>query len=188
MHTSDCEPNRVADELANQGRLMPEVEGDAPKTPWSLIKSDLVRQVNKYWSFKWMQQGTCRQSKDFFPEVDISRSFDIIGLSRKQWARVIGLFTGHNGMGRHVFLCSDPNDLESTPPTCPKCEEDDETSKHIMGYCPALHMLRRELFKESFIDPPFDDLRISKVLTFMTRSQIPALQWKPPQQADTTTQ
>ena len=179
-HTGECSGNSVADDLANEGRLLPEVATDAPKTPWALIKSDLIKKVNAYWSFMWMQQNTCRQSKDFFPKVDYSRSFELLTLTRKQWSKIVALMTGHCGLARHLFLCSDPFDEESTPPTCPRCEEDDDTARHYFSQCPALYRIRQEIFGHAFMEPPFDDLKINKILQFMSRSKVQAMQWAAP--------
>ena len=155
---SQCSQNNLADALANQGRLAPEIEADAPETPWSLVKEDLTKKVNAYWSWAWRMQDTCRQSKHFFPKADHIKSFKIVMLNRNQWAKVIGLTSGHNALRRHLFLCADPEDLETDPPTCDLCEEGDQTSAHYIGECPALAQLRWNVFGHPFLKPTFEDL------------------------------
>ena len=176
-HTGACAPNDVADRLANEGRLLPEAAPDAPKTPWSLIKSDLVNKTNIYWSWDWYHQPTCRQSKQFFPAIDKSRSFKIIMLNRMQFAKFTQLAVGHNGLAWFKDLSKNPDDEDTPPPICAVCNEDDQTSAHVLGACPAYALNRWEIFGQPFISPPFDDLKINLILRFMTETKLQPLQW-----------
>ena len=176
-HTGDCVPNDVADRLANEGRLLPEVAPDAPSTPWSLIKSDLVKKTNKWWSWAWYHQPTCRQTKQFFPAVDKSRSFRIIMLNRLQFAKFTQLAVGHNGLAWFKDLSKKEED-DVPPPICDVCYEDDQTSAHVLGACPAYAVNRWEIFGSPFISPPFDDLKINQILRFMTETKLKPLQWQ----------
>ena len=99
-------------------------------------------------------------------------------LSRKQWSKLVALTTGHNALKRHLFICADPDDLEAAPPTCDLCEEDDQTSAHYLGECPALAQLRWDIFGYPFLKPPFDDLPINKVIYYMSKAKVQAMNWQ----------
>jgi len=72
--------------------------------------------------------------------------------NRTQSRVVIGLFTGHNTLRRHLNikgLCNDP--------ICRKCGTEGETSVHILCECEALASLRHAYLGSIFLDP--EDIR-----------------------------
>ena len=83
-------------------------------------------------------------------------------------------------MQRHLFICADPDDEEIAPPTCPFCDEVDslDTPEHIVGFCPAFARLRWEIFGHWELKPPFGELKISQLMSFMAATKYAPLQWK----------
>ena len=67
-------------------------------------------------------------------------------------------------------------DPEIDSPVCNLCEEEEMTSAHIMGACPALHRERQAAMGAFFMDPPFD-APIGSVLKFMRECGLAPLRW-----------
>ena len=49
----------------------------------------------------------------------------------------LGLLTGHADLNRHLTLMKVRSD-----PTCPLCQEEEETALHLLGRCSALSTTR----------------------------------------------
>ena len=99
-------------------------------------------------------------------------------LSRLQFARFTQLAVGHNGLAWFKDLSKKPDDEDVPPPLCEVCQEDDQTSAHVLGACPAYAINRWEIFGTPFISPPFDDLKSNHILRFMTETKLKPLQWQ----------
>jgi len=56
-----------------------------------------------------------------------------LGLTRRDLRILIGLLTGHADLNRHLTLMKVRLD-----PTCPLCQEEEETALHLLGRCSAL--------------------------------------------------
>ena len=98
-------------------------------------------------------------------------------LNRLQFAKFTQLAVGHNALAYFKHLSKKPEDDDVPPPICEVCQEDDQTSAHVLGACPAYAMLRWEVFGSPFLDPPFNDLKISHILRFMSETKLKPLQW-----------
>jgi len=64
-----------------------------------------------------------------------------VQLSRKDLKILVGLFTGHNTLNRHLTLLKIEED-----PMCHLCGEEYDTSLHLLGRCGALIEKRRKQF------------------------------------------
>ena len=143
--------NNEADRLANEGRQLPQIAYDAPKTPWAIVKSEIATKVDAYWNWAWEREETCRQTKQWFPKLDPKRSFKIMQLMKPQWGKICQFITGHNSLNRHLYLTES---AETESPVCNLCNEAEMTSAHIIGECPALHWARADALGSHFVDPP----------------------------------
>jgi len=65
---------------------------------------------------------------------------------------VIGLLTGHNTFGRHLYIMGLSNN-----PTYRKCGTEEETSGHVSCECEALALLTHTHPGSFFLDP--EDIR-----------------------------
>ena len=166
--------NANADRAANKGRTLPYVVYDAPKISWAALMNNLVGGVNNLWNTLWDKEQAFRQTKQWFPEIDPKRSYDIHRLKRVQWGKLCQFITGHNSLNRHLFLTEVDPELESAQ--CTKCGYGDMTSSHIMGNCPRFWRERGEIFSNYYLSPPFK-LPIGQVLHFMKRIGVEPLKW-----------
>ena len=57
------------------------------------------------WNLRWQTQPDCRQTFQFFPCVDRSKSKEIIKMSRKDISILIRYLTGHAHLRRHDKIC-----------------------------------------------------------------------------------
>ena len=117
----------------------------------------------------------CRQTKQWWPTVDKNRTKQLLKLNRLQWGKLVQFMTGHNYLQRHNNIV-DPNDN----PSCPLCDYGyPQDTAHIIGECPYPHLvkIRVTLFGERVLYPPYTNLPLHKVLTFLIQSGLPALDW-----------
>ena len=81
------------------------------------------------------------------------------------------MITGHNRLKRHEAIIS-RNEIDSL---CRICGEEDESSFHIIGKCPALWKVRADTFQElrSLRNPPIWE--VPQFMKFLKMSGISEL-------------
>ena len=134
--------NEEADVAAkNGGKQQP---GDSIPVPWSWLKNEARDIVREVWNKRWTSSGTCRQTKDWVPEVDTKqcqRAKKTVSLARIALGNVIQFITGHNYFNRHNSIVDRTIDS-----TCRFCGEDEESSWHLASECFALSQIRNNVF------------------------------------------
>ena len=83
--------------------------------------------------------------------MNITQSHKLMQLPKIKWGKVVHFIMGHNSLNRHLFLTGVDPEVEAK---CSLCEEEDMTSFHIMGACPALMWDRLQTTGSYFWDPP----------------------------------
>lgn len=136
---SDFTGNEAADAEAKSGSRSNIME--AIPSPSNAFKTTLREKLEKRWNQQWKASETCRQTKIFFPVIDKAKSKRLVGLSRKELSEMVQIISGHNWLRKHESLI-DPE----VDPTCRLCREEEETSYHLIGECPTLWRLRRDVF------------------------------------------
>lgn len=137
--------NELADALAKNGTTM-QMEEQIPP-PLKVATRKLEMATFKAWNQRWIQSHDCRQTKQWFPTLDKSKSERLVNLDRSTLGLVVQLITGFNGFMYHESNIA----KEEVDSTCRLCLEDTETSWHIVCECPALWRLRREIFNTHYI-------------------------------------
>jgi hypothetical protein len=104
------------------------------------------------WRDRWLSNPTARQTKIFpqSPNKKLSRQ-----LLQEDWITLGELgqwILGHNFLLQHNHLL-DPVTFPSPP--CRNCEQDDETSSHLILECEALGSTRNKIFGQYLLLPPF---------------------------------
>jgi len=69
--------------------------------------------------------------------IDLNLSKYTQHLTGRDLRILIGLLTGHVDLNRHLTLMKVRSD-----PTCPLCQEEEETALHLLGRCSALSTTR----------------------------------------------
>jgi ribonuclease HI len=142
--------NEKADDYAKKGVLerdSTELEIVPPSI--SNFKNELEEKLIAEWNQRWFQQTKCRQTKLFYPEIDLKKSQELIQLPRDQLSRIIRITTGHNFMNRHKAIID--NSLTNK---CRLCQQNKEDSEHIVAECEPLWRIRLEAFNHPFLDSP----------------------------------
>ena len=132
--------NEVADQLAKKG-TEDNLDVTHLHVPKAVVKTGVNNHLIKLWDNRWKALETCRQTKLFFPIVNIPRSKKLLRLSRQDLGLLIQVATGHGYNNYHHGKINPGVD-----PTCRLCLEEDETVHHIVADCPALAAPRFELF------------------------------------------
>ena len=134
--------NELADFQAKQGAK----EGVRINIPQSLsyIKKSLHNRKICAWDKEWNNLDTCRQSRQlitFTPNKKQSKY--LLKRGRNSCRKLVALMTGHNYLKYHIFNIKF-NTNPSVSPYCRYCEEQTETSWHMLMECPRLDSRRRE--------------------------------------------
>ena len=109
-----------------------------PKSHYSkLIDDDVLHR----WNHRWTRETpTARQSRLFWPQIDKSRSKQLLLCNRSEYGDITRLFTGHNNLNKHKLLLGEP--ITTTSPNCRFCRLAEESSEHLLCDCPDLSASR----------------------------------------------
>jgi len=102
------------------------------------IRSKMKRWMENQHLVLWC--GPCstqRQARESISGPNLATRDRLLSFNRTQSRVVIGLFTGHNTLRRHLYRMG-----LSHNPTCRKCGTEEETSGHILCECEDLASLR----------------------------------------------
>ena len=163
------EGNEGSDQMAKAGAINrtfgPEpMVGIAPAT----IKLEIARWGKKIHAERWRVENTCRQSREFFPDLVPTRiSKKLINLPRADLRLAIGLLTGHIGVNYmlHKMGISDT-------PQCELCNTEIETVRHVLENCPSLMDIRRAIYgKEIVTLPEIQKGGLARMVRFAKRSE-----------------
>ena len=161
---------KIDDFLAKKGSSL----GDGPSNelliPRVKQKNEIDKYFNKKWSKAWKSYNQARQTKIWFPEPDLKKSLQLLGMQRNNLSRLVQFLTGHNKLKRHKNLQNGVSD----PHSCRLCFEEEESSFHVIAECRKTQSYRSEIFKlPAFANlPNSPDWTVSQVNKFLNESQI----------------
>ena len=142
----------MADFLAKRGTTL----GEGPSNDmWPAVakqKAEIKSYFHKKWTKAWNAYKEARQTKIWFPIPDIKKSVQLLNMKRCNLSRIVQFITGHNNLKRHRNIQNGVNDPES----CRLCQEDEESSYHVIAECPAMQYFRGKIFQTPTLlpDPP----------------------------------
>ena len=142
--------NEEADMLAKEGTQLGTDFQETLPLPKSYLSKILSTRLIQKWNESWQRRPDCLQTKDWFPRVQVGLSKKALRLSRLWLGVLIQLVTGFNGLRRHEAK------IDGGTNTCRLCEEEVESSRHIISECPVLGRWRLENLgyaQVSSIDP-----------------------------------
>ena len=136
---------------------------DLPEFSNKAIRKALRERVVEFWDQMWINNDPhlcdypCRQTKHFFPEIARKRSVLLTSCSRKVFTEAVHVVTGHNFFNRHQHLVHAGTGGENEVyPMCRYCDEEEESSYHLVANCPQFVSIRREIFLTHQLTLPFD--------------------------------
>jgi hypothetical protein len=145
--------NVIADKFARDGSLQLFIGPE----PFLGVSRQNIRRKMKSWMDKQhlaLWRGPCstqRQGRELISGPDLATRARLLSLNRTQVGIVIGLFTEHNTLRRHLYITGLNNNLIRK-----KCGAEEETSVHILCECETLASLRH-----TYLGSLFWTLRIS---------------------------
>ena len=123
--------NEATDALAKIGTTNESNKVNLPP-PKLIAKNKLRDEMLKQWNERWISNNKCRQTKIFYPQIDIKNSTSIINLSRKNLGMMVQVITGHKKLQYHQSLM-EPLQQDSF---CRFCQEEEETAYKLVCTCP----------------------------------------------------
>jgi ribonuclease HI len=147
------EGNEEADTLAKMGAysVTTEVEPILPVSRrW--IRSSIEDFTRMEWRDRWISTPTARQTKIFLQSPSKNLSRKLLQHDRITLGELGRWILGHNFLLRHNHLL-DPYTFPS--PTCRQCQQEEETSSHLILECEALGRERYKIFGQHLLLPPF---------------------------------
>jgi ribonuclease HI len=158
--------NEKADELARQGS---DTNFIGPE-PFCALPSGALFSPIKIWEKRtysdyWDNQVKYRQAKRLIRPLSYK---DIHKYSKNDLRNLTGLLTGHCSLNYHMCKLGI---VELA--TCRLCNEEDETSEHILCHCEAIGRTRLQYLGREYISP-FELWKISpdKILRFIRKLRI----------------
>lgn len=161
---SNYRGNEIADRLAKRGNKE-EIFGPEPHIPIGkkAEKSRWDESISEAQAIRWRESPSCRQTKLFFQGIRRNETRYILKMNRMEIARTIGIITGHDLLNKHSFRTG-----FVMSPYCRYCEEEDETSVHLIGECPVFMIRRREILGNYFIkEEDIKEIRLKDIVRFM---------------------
>ncbi|XP_062715575.1 uncharacterized protein LOC134291616 [Aedes albopictus] len=140
--------NEKADELARMGSSKPLLEPEpfCGTSPCS-IKMELRNWEKVMMITNWNNTQGARQSKKFItPNISVTQK--LLALSKKDLCTYTGLITGHCLVKYHLRLIKIVEE-----DVCRFCNEETETSEHLLCDCIGLYTTRLKYFDKGFLQP-----------------------------------
>jgi Reverse transcriptase (RNA-dependent DNA polymerase)/Endonuclease-reverse transcriptase len=135
--------------------LDPEEEEPVTPIPKSFVKTYINSVIDRRWNVRWTSASTARQSRTLWPSIDKERSQLLLRSDRIEYGLLIRLFTGHNNMNYHRNLTKETDD-----DTCRLCQEEEESSVHVLLHCIDIAQIRHKYTGYSTLGEPGQLARI----------------------------
>ena len=160
--------NELADEAAKEGALDPEAVLIESSIPWSFVKATIKATMIGNWNKAWQGLTTCRQTKIFFPRVDLAKSKKLRRAKKELYSRAVRWITGHNFLRRHNNI----TDYVDTARECRYCKIQEETSGHIITECEAFWRERRDCFSSFWLNPQSPNWTPEQLQAFLSATSV----------------
>lgn len=148
------EGNEIADELARNGSAN---RFTGPEPFFGISDSFLKMELNNWLvsqtSSNWDASPCTSQSKRLV-NINPKKTQQLLGLSKRDLSLYTGLVTGHCPSRYHLQKIGVVQNSN-----CRFCDDERETSEHLICYCSAQIHCRSRIFGKSFLEPA--DIRIA---------------------------
>ena len=178
LHWVKAHVNHMGNERADSLAKIATTSSDVPTgNGVPLLSSKCMRETMRekvvaYWQRTWENRTDCRQTKMFFPVIDRSISAKYTKHTRVQFTALVHITTGHNWLKRHDFIVQNNCYPKEDEARCRFCEEDEESSFHILAECPAFARSRLSILGNYKLNPPFHNLKPAQILKFLRKIEI----------------
>lgn len=126
--------NDAADELTKRGSdSIPMGPEPFVPLPYNQIQTWIRQRTTRLHQKYWSNRTDCRQSREALPSISQRLSRQILNLKRIHLRLVVGAFTGHCHLNKHLFTLG-----ITDSPLCRGCMEAEETAAHVLLECSAV--------------------------------------------------
>ena len=161
--------NEKADACAKIAASYPPI-GPEPFLP---LSSTTTRELLQKWVFQehkkiWNSTESCRHTKLLIVQPLTGSCKTIMGLSRHKLRALIGVITGHYPVSNHLFTMG----LSSTR-LCRFCENDAESTYHLLCLCPNFTRSRQRAFGLEYLNSTqYSNIKVKDILCFINMESI----------------
>ena len=167
--------NEAADEYAKAGadRTDDPLPNDAPAPAEGVQRGILRAKVEVAWENDWKNCQPCRQTKHFFPTLDLRLSKQLLTGGRKFFSACVQIITGHDPFRVHQSrvdgVDSEVEDEEEVRilRLCRYCDDGQENAFHIFAECEAFGAHRFQVFGNHTLEYPYSQLTYTKLKEFI---------------------
>ena len=167
--------NDIADKLARDGSASAGPHTRVPM-PDANIKELIDNETIKRWNLGWINQEGHRQTKLFFPEVNLNKAKLLYKYSKSKFSQAVRWITGFNGL---AYQNNKINPNEFPNPNCQLCEQlIDETSAHLIAQCPILFWERMDAFKtvDEIEEEQLKYIKIPQLIKFLGNNKVAVME------------
>lgn len=160
--------NEEADRLANEGAGTP-FHGPEPVLP--VAKNTVTSRLNDWCRDQhcewWRHRTDCRQGRELIESPRSSKTRKFLALAKGKLRVIVGVLTGHGCLNRHLNIMGLVDN-----PTCPLCQQGEESSMHFLVDCAALTKLRICIWGSAQVDTDTVKwLKLGDLLRFIKSSK-----------------
>jgi hypothetical protein len=146
--------NEEADKLAKAGGNSTAVLGTGA-TAKSAIKKELKKNMNNEWNHRWQSTIDYRQTKVWFPAIDIPKSEILMKHTRPTVGRTARNISGFAFYHRQSAIIAQSMNPPLGDVSCRHCGENNETPIHII--CDCGHFVEHRLHTKGVHQMPEDN-------------------------------
>jgi hypothetical protein len=147
--------NEMADAAAKAGSKSKRHTRAIIKKTRTTQRNAIRQSRNLEWAELWLANEHCRQSKLFLHTPDPKIWQDIKHQPHQKTSRTVRFITGHCFMNRHNTLIDyGYTALDEMIAQCCLCEEEEETTEHLVTECPVLNQARLDNLYAWQLDKP----------------------------------
>ena len=103
------------------------------------------------WSKAWNSYKEAHQIKSWFPKPNVKKCSILLGMDWNNLSQMVQFLTGHNKLKRHKNIQDRVENIYS----CRLCEEDEESSFHVISECPAMQLHRTRVDRQQLALPTY---------------------------------
>lgn len=153
--------NEIADTLAKEGASKAPT-GPIAGVPFAVGKETIRSHLSREHLIKWKTSKSCRQAKLLMKNTNVSRTNELLTMSRQRLRVAVGLLTGHSSLlSTYLFNLGLAERRE-----CRLCGDEREDSVHLLCHCPSLLHKRYRIWGRMFLNPP--DLGTVRVVDLLS--------------------
>jgi len=135
--------------------------------PTSVAQSQLQAWTLRETQTRRQDLKSCQQAKATIDGLNHQQTKEMLRLPRKMLRLIVGVYTGHNCLNRHLSFLGLINS-----PRCGNCNEADATALHYVCYCSHYRTVRTRIWGKPFLHPSeVPHIAVKDLLRFLTSSQ-----------------